>query len=60
MKSREKNGILRHDMIHLLMLAKKGSLHFDADSTQSDEMRFSNVQGGVTVKHEVPKRGRFD
>lgn len=56
MKSREKNGIVRYDMIHLLMLAKKGCLQYDVDSTQSDDSRFSSVQGN-SVKQETPKRG---
>lgn len=44
-KSREENGIIRPDMIHLLMQARKGKLlHSDSKETDSAEVEFAIVE----------------
>lgn len=59
MANREKEGIVRPDMVHLLMQAKKGSLQYDTDLTTTDDTRFSNVQGNTGPnKPDVHKRGK--
>lgn len=53
MKYREANNIFRPDMIHLMMEARKGSLHHD--SSTSDDIGFATVQesdyGKTSIKH---------
>jgi cytochrome P450 family 9 len=50
-KNREKEGVSRHDMIDLLIQAKKGNLHHD---TKADEN--ANTAGFATVEeHEIGK-----
>lgn len=52
MKYREENNIFRPDMIHLMMEARKGSLHHD---TSNDDIGFATVQesdyGRTSTKH---------
>lgn len=52
MKYREENNIFRPDMIHLMMEARKGSLHHD---TGSDDIGFATVQesdyGKTSTQH---------
>ncbi len=52
MKYREDNNIIRPDMIHLMMEARKGSLHHDAGN---DDIGFATVQeynyGKSSIKH---------
>ncbi|XP_037033430.1 probable cytochrome P450 9f2 [Bradysia coprophila] len=53
MKYREENNIYRPDMIHLMMEARKGSLHHD--TTSNDDIGFATVQesdyGRNSTKH---------
>ena len=48
--SRETFGTVRYDMIHLLMLAKKGSLNYENDQTNN-----SNTE--EFYKFETSKKG---
>lgn len=52
MKYREENNIIRPDMIHLMMEARKGSLQHD---TGNDDIGFATVQesdyGRTSIKH---------
>lgn len=47
MKYREENNIYRPDMIHLMMEARKGSLHHD---TKIDDIGFATVEFGEVKK----------
>lgn len=55
MKNREKNGIVRPDMIQLLMEAKKGSLTYEASKTESSDAGFATVEES-SVGKQVVKR----
>lgn len=44
-KQRNKSGLIRRDMIHLLMMAMKGSLHEeDAAEVPNEDIGFATVQ----------------
>ncbi|XP_077287820.1 cytochrome P450 9e2-like [Arctopsyche grandis] len=54
MKNREKNGIVRHDMIQLLMEAWKGSLKYEPSQNDDNDAGFATAEestiGRQTVK----------
>lgn len=57
MKNREENNIIREDMIHLLMEAKKGSLkHESHPQTEKEVAGFSTAEDAY-VGHGLSKRG---
>lgn len=58
MDARERQSCIRPDMIHLLMLAKKGSLTYDTDTNYVDESDFAAYKE-TTKKEENVKRGRL-
>jgi cytochrome P450 family 9 len=55
MKDREATGAIRHDMIHLLMEAKKGSLVHESTKDEP-EVGFATVQESSIGRQNV-KRG---
>lgn len=57
MSIREKEGIVRPDMINLLMQARKGALKHDANEEIVDDAGFATVQESVIGKTQLPKRG---
>lgn len=59
MENREKNGIVRHDMIHLLIQAKKGTLVHEEDSKDSSEIGFATVQESAIGRKKI-KRSMYD
>ena len=59
MENREKNGIVRHDMIHLLIQAKKGTLVHEEDSKDSSEIGFATVQESAIGQKQI-KRSMYD
>lgn len=56
MKAREEKGIVRHDMINLMIQAKKGSLTHEKESTEKMVEGFATVEestlGKTTVKRQ--------
>lgn len=57
MNTRAQDSIVRPDMIHLLMLAKKGSLKYDNDQTVlADNTGFATIQQ-ASLKQSTIKRG---
>jgi cytochrome P450 family 9 len=56
MKVREKNGIVRHDMIHLLMQAKKGVLVHEAEEKGSAVEGFATVEESQMGKTQVKRK----
>lgn len=56
MKYREENNIFRPDMIHLMMEARKGSLHHD---TGSDHIGFATVQESDYGKSSIQHLSKF-
>lgn len=59
MEHREKNGIVRHDMIHLLMEAKKGTLVYEEDTNDSSEAGFATVQESVIGQKQIKRSKIF-
>lgn len=57
MKYREENNVIRQDMIHLLMEAKKGSLKHE-ESSGTKDAGFATVEESKLGK-EVVKRSKF-
>lgn len=55
MKTREKNKLVRYDMIHLLMESKKGSLVHDKIEGKSTDTGFSTVEES-TIGKSTAKR----
>lgn len=53
MEHREKKGIVRHDMIHLLMEAKKGTLVYEEDTKDTSETGFATVQESVIGQKQI-------
>ncbi|XP_063825192.1 cytochrome P450 9e2-like [Ostrinia nubilalis] len=53
MSQRERHSIVRNDMIHLLMEAKKGRLVYDNNVTETAAGYASVVDSAVTKKHAV-------
>lgn len=56
MREREKFNIVRPDMIHLLMEAKKGALEYDAAQTDAKEAGFATVEESNVGKQAIRKR----
>uniref|UniRef100_A0A6M2DZN4 Putative cytochrome n=1 Tax=Xenopsylla cheopis TaxID=163159 RepID=A0A6M2DZN4_XENCH len=56
MKMREERGIVRPDMIHLLMQAKKGSLQHEANGDVAHDAGFATVTESSITKTAAPKR----
>ena len=59
MEYREKNGIIRHDMIHLLIEAKKGTLVYEEDTKDSSEAGFATVQESVIGQKQIKRSKIF-
>lgn len=57
MSVREKEGIVRPDMINLLMQARKGALQHEANEEINEDAGFATVQESVIGKTPIPKRG---
>ena len=55
MKIREERGIIRHDMINLLMQAKKGSLSHEQKITEKVTEGFATVEESQMGKSEVKR-----
>jgi len=55
MKDREANNIIRHDMIHLLMEAKKGSLKHEVADLPIKDTGFATVEESEIGKKQVKK-----
>lgn len=52
-ESREESGIVRQDMIHLLMLAKKGTLTYDDSDNDSKDAGFATVEESAIGKKKI-------
>jgi len=59
MAEREKNGIIRHDMIHLLMEAKKGALKHEEASTK-EHAGYATVEESSAVRKKVERKWSDD
>lgn len=59
MKNREEQGIIRNDMISLLMEAKKGSLLHEDDQESYDDAGFATVQESEVGKKKVKRSKHF-
>lgn len=57
MDEREKKGIVRPDMINLLMQAKKGGLKHEGDADESSG--FATVTESAITKSPTHKRGKW-
>lgn len=55
MQAREKNNIIRPDLIHLLMQAKKGSLVHDKVEEKITDTGFSTVEESAIGKSSVKR-----
>nr|BAM73826.1 cytochrome P450 [Bombyx mori] len=53
MKNREAQNIIRPDMIHLLMEAKKGKLRHDEKSTKDSDAGFATVEESSVGKKDI-------
>lgn len=58
MKNRENKGIVRPDMIQLLMEAKKGSLKYDTSQIEGNDAGFATVVES-SVGKQIVKRGTY-
>lgn len=56
MKHREVSGIIRPDMIQLLMEAKKGSLKYEASHNEGNDAGFATVEESNVGKRVVKRR----
>ncbi|XP_026482127.1 cytochrome P450 9e2-like [Ctenocephalides felis] len=56
METREEQGIVRPDMIHLLMQAKKGALQHDAAGDVAHDAGFATVTESAITKTHTPRR----
>ncbi|XP_077285508.1 uncharacterized protein LOC143910785 [Arctopsyche grandis] len=54
-KNREESGLIRHDLINLLMEAKKGTLEHDA-TKETSEAGFATVQESVIGQQKVVRK----
>lgn len=57
-ENREKSGIIRHDMINLLMQAKKGTLVHEEDTKDSSETGFATVQESTIGRKQIKRSTR--
>ena len=55
MKVREERGIIRHDVIHLLMQAKKGKLSHETKETEKVTEGFATVEESQMGKSQVQR-----
>lgn len=61
MKAREEKGIIRHDMIHLLIQAKKGKLsHEKEEKEEKSDEGFATVQESQVGKSTVGRKWEDD
>lgn len=60
MKTRDDKGIVRKDMIHLLMEAKKGKLVHEKETEEKTIDGFATVEESVVGKSEVKRKWEDD
>ena len=60
MKYREDKGIVRKDMIHLLMEAKKGNLSYEKEKEEKTSDGFATVEESHVGKSEVKRKWEDD
>ncbi|XP_077284623.1 cytochrome P450 9e2-like [Arctopsyche grandis] len=60
MREREKFNVVRPDMIHLLMEAKKGALEYDAAQSDAKEAGFATVEESNVGKQAIRKQWTDD
>lgn len=57
MKYRAREGVIRPDMIHLLMLARKGNLKHDDETSKTDNTGFATIQQ-TSLNESESKNGK--
>jgi cytochrome P450 family 9 len=59
MKAREEKGIIRNDMIHLLIEAKKGNLSYEKEKEEEND-GFATVKESQVGRNEVRRKWEDD